>query len=156
MSKSADPLSRDKRGDTPLHLCCRVGDSRILSLLIRQISSRYACFRVLNLLVFMFVFVLYSQNKDGIDVLNSLEHSALYEASSLGHYPCVRRLIRAGANPTIHGPLRRTSLHVACLSGSYETLQLLLRSSYSKTLISADDVIGATPLHYAAGNALLV
>ena len=112
-------------------------------------------FLKLNLLVFMFIFVLYSQNKDGIDVFNSLEHSSLYEASSLGHYPCVRRLIRAGADPTIHGPLRRTSLHAACLSGSYETLQLLLRSSYSKALISAGDITGATPLHYAAGNALV-
>ncbi|KAI6652171.1 Ankyrin repeat protein [Oopsacas minuta] len=130
LSKSADPLIRDQRGDTPLHLCCRVGDHNILSMLIKQLSSR--------------------NNKSSIDVHNSLQHSPLFEASSLGHYPCVRRLLRAGADPTIHSPLNRNSLHAACLSGSYETVQLLIRSSYSKSLLSAGDCIGAQSIHYAS------
>ena len=86
-----------------------------------------------------------------MDVHNSLGHSPLFEAASLGHFPCVRLLLQAGSNPAIPGPLGRSSLHAACLSGSYETVQLLLRSSDSKSLVSAKDSIGATALHYVAG-----
>ena len=86
-----------------------------------------------------------------MDLHNSLEHSPLFEAASLGHFPCVRLLLRAGSKTSIPGPLGRSSLHAACLCGSHETVQLLLRSSDCKSLVSARDSAGATAMHYAAG-----
>ena len=149
LSRGADTGCRDERGDTPLHLCSRVGDRRLLSLLLRQSTSRWVH---LSLSLSTSLNLNYCHYRQGtMDLNNSLEHSPLFEAASLGHFPCVRLLLRAGSSPAIPGPLGRSSLHAACLCGSHETVQLLLRSSDSKTLVSAKDSTGATAMHYAAG-----
>ena len=85
------------------------------------------------------------------------ENTPLSHASSKGHPDCVRALLRAseatdkvGAKIDVNriGKLGRTALHWACVDGSKEAVDLLLKVSGIDVMVH--DQGDWTPLHHAA------
>ena len=59
---------------------------------------------------------------------------------------CVAQLLSAGADPNAENAIGQTALHVACLWGSADVVELLLKGGADANV---QNQFGVTPLHYA-------
>eukprot|EP01113_Clastostelium_recurvatum_P003018 TRINITY_DN11302_c0_g1_i9.p1 TRINITY_DN11302_c0_g1~~TRINITY_DN11302_c0_g1_i9.p1 ORF type:complete len:473 (-),score=86.49 TRINITY_DN11302_c0_g1_i9:675-2027(-) len=87
-----------------------------------------------------------------VDAATDLGSSCLHEAASLNSRSataCVSRLVYYTQLISVKCRLGRTPLHVACASGSRQTVDTLLRNNAN---VNEADNAGMTPLHYAASS----
>lgn len=134
MSQRANIGKTDKSGDTPLHLCCQLGNHSLLTYLLNNTSTH--------------------QISTALLTCNAFGRTPVYDAVCMGHCSCLRLLIKVGADPLSRGPLDRTLLHIATITGSIDCVKMLLKHSLSvrEQLISAKDQFGATAFLCAVGN----
>ena len=116
---------RDGDGNTPLHLAVREGQFEVALTLIRAGAP---------------LDTPHSQNG----------YTPLHYAASKGNVAMVRLLMASGASLTVRSAIGHTPLHSAASSGDLATLSLLLDSAAGKSVLSAPDLPGFTPLHLAA------
>ena len=117
----ADINSRDKSGETPLHLAAVKGYPEITSLLIAEGAN--------------------------VNARDERKLTPLHAASWGGHKETVALLIDKGAYVNAIGDTGLTPLHVSALTGKNETIALLIESGAE---INSRNKDGMTPLHVAA------
>jgi ankyrin repeat protein len=79
-------------------------------------------------------------------VVNAAPCTALDVASACGHVGIIRLLLRAGANPSLRGPLGWVSLHWACEYARVDAVRTLLMHGADP---NAQDSDGLTPAQWA-------
>ena len=122
----------DDQGNTPLHTAVSEGNSSMQSLLISEMTKRN-----------------YS-----IDMKNDFEQSPLLVAARINDIEAVERLLEAGAKANISNFNNWTAFHSATALDNHDMLSLLLQH-YSKGA-NSKDLLGFTPLHYAAAKGDLI
>ena len=125
--------AKNKHGNTPLHML----------LLGKELNE--------NELEIEYCTKLMLQQGAEVDAQNEKNRTPLYLAARANLPRVVETLIEYRANPLISDIGKRTVLHAACSTGSYETLKLLLQSEKIKTndVISREDADYLTPFHLA-------
>lgn len=149
-------LSKNKDGNTPLHLAAIYGLSEILELLIPyypQINIRnYFYATSLHLAVANnhedIVTILIEAGAE-LEARNNRSHTALHQAAVHGTIGCAEILIEAGAD--IHASMEKDiqPLHLAAWYGHGDLVQFLIARGVE---INGVNVDGNTALHFAAFN----
>lgn len=119
----ASPDSRDKSGDTALHIAAQVGHAPIVKTLLIEGADK--------------------------DLADGQGRSPLHLASLAGNAPSVKALLAAGANLDLRFPYDKHSLSaldVAAWFGHVLVLQLLIERGAMETV----QPMKRTPLHFAA------
>jgi ankyrin repeat protein len=145
----ASPLTKDRRGQSPLHLAAEVGKSESLDLLLGAIKEKTAKRRSAEYL---------TSPSDSPEPGNLLEmclnekdykgRSPLHFAARMNHAAHASVLIRWGADIECpDGALARTPLLLSIYWNAHEMISLLLQSG---ARCDAADLRNWTMLHYAA------
>ncbi|OMO66449.1 hypothetical protein CCACVL1_21135 [Corchorus capsularis] len=167
-------LQGNARGEIPLHLAARHGNSEIVEFLIKRSKEQYGDLEQMLRMTdkdqntALHKAVQYFDNLQVVRLLlkedptlsNSVNTSGvtpLYLAARRGFFRSVAEILDANCKPmALVGPHGRTILHAAALGGSEQTVKIILERK--KHLTKEGDEDGWTPLHYAAhrGHYLLV
>ena len=115
---------RDEQGNSAVHLASESGLCRIVSALL-DISA------------------------GSVMSGNVMAWTPLHLASYRGHRDVCQLLLERGANPVSLGSDSRTCLHQAIINDHAETCRLLLKRR-PDLIYLRDEVLGASPIHYAA------
>ncbi|XP_044751495.1 serine/threonine-protein phosphatase 6 regulatory ankyrin repeat subunit A-like isoform X2 [Coccinella septempunctata] len=163
LEHKADPLSRDKKGFTPLHYAA-AGNNTSAGLLVLS-SFNYKCsveklsttlvtplhlaakvgnYKILKKLI-----------EDGADV-NAQEEQGitpLMLAAREGQLECAITLVEAGASVTICDKINNmTAVHYCARNGYHECLQEMLQTERGKESIEMTDSLQRTPLMLAVSS----
>jgi ankyrin only family protein len=132
----AEVESRDREGNTALHIACREGFHQVVQCLLRPVSeSHHNCLRITNIPQDLSI-----RNYDGVTVLHLAESNQ--------HYDIINDLIASGINVNMkEGKAGRTVLHNACQNGDITLVKLLLKQRNCDINARAYD--GSTPFDLA-------
>ena len=153
-----DPMDKDKKGCTALHLAALSGQTMVVS----QLVMKYKCFvedtdtdghtplhyaaKGGNAGV---VSALLSELDANIQACDKQNITALHIAALNGHTEVVTLLVEQfGCSPNTKGFKNRTPLHYACNGGHLELAEKLIDVYHCDPMARDDD--GATPLHISA------
>ena len=153
-----DPMDKDKKGCTALHLAALSGQTMVVSQLVMkykclvedtntdgQTPLHYAAMGG-NAGV---VSILLSELDANIQARNQQNSTALHLAAFKGHTEVVTLLVQQfGCSPNTKGFKNRTPLHYACGGGHLELAEKLIDDYHCDPMARDDD--GATPLHITA------
>jgi ankyrin repeat protein len=121
ISQGGDINARNARGQTPLHLAVKQGNSDVVQLLL--------------------------ENEAEVDVVETDSGcTSLHYAASLGHVDLCESLVRYGANPDAQTARLETPLHLAVSRGHPDVVALLLKFHARLDIRDKD---GMTPLQQA-------
>ena len=150
-----DPMDKDKKGCTALHLAAYSGETKVVSQLVMKYKClvedtdtdghtplHYAAIRGKAGVVS----ILLSELNANIQAHNKQNHAALHLAALNGHTEVVTLLVEQfGCSPNTKGFKNRTPLHYACDGGHMELAEKLIDDYHCDPMARDDD--GATPLH---------
>jgi ankyrin repeat protein len=86
-------------------------------------------------------------DRDAVNRQDGQKRTPLHVASSCGHLPMVKALLKRGANPAIQADDGQTALHLAATQGYAAIQQALL--DHAADLVSKTNIALQTPLHCA-------
>ena len=128
----ADPLAKDDRKQTALHICAAHGLSSTMRFLLSKLES------------------------DAVEMKDRTGHRAIHYAAGCRHAQSadvIGQLIGAGANVNCAQVMGSTPLHCAAQSGNWESYRTLLKAGADA---SKADKRGRTPVRLAAEQGLVV
>ncbi|XP_027052782.1 transient receptor potential cation channel subfamily A member 1-like [Pocillopora damicornis] len=150
--------TKESDNSTALHLACSQGSLEIVQLLTNEIrdickeeiideQGMFPIHRAAMNNHFTVVNFLLDQGAEA-DPRDIEGQTPLFLAASVGGTETVQLLMDRGADITLKDMELRSALHVAI--GNTSTMDVLMKSPSSKSLVVDKDATGYTPVHYAA------
>ena len=148
--KGHKPNVYDRRGLTPLHLACEIGDSNLVTLLIsRGAAVNYATSDTHGFSTPL-IFAASNGNTECVHLLigagacvndrDEWGNTALFKAACYNHSGCVELLLNHGADPNVSNRWGALPLQYAALQGYTEIIKLLLNRNCDISLRGEESV----------------
>lgn len=146
----------DEGGRTPLYEACKIGNLRLVQLLldrgapINAATERlYTALHIASLNGFADLVAVLVLRGACVDSVDHDGETPIFHAIRTLNPKCVEILLSAGASLTAHDNYGRAPLHIAASVGDPDVLYLLHRWGANAHPVDAD---GDTPLHYAVAS----